>query len=451
MLFDFIKINKSSSVPAYRQLHDQLRTAIDEGVLKSGSKVLSIRVASKELLLSRMTVETAYQQLCMEGYLYSRPQKGYFVAEQVHRSENQKEEENKKILPIKYDFSSRGIDVNHADLQIWQKYMRAVLSEEYIMTSYGEPQGETVLREALAAYAYEARGVYTSPSQIVIGAGIQPLLMLLCGLLPISDTFKVGVESPGFAQAEQIFTDFGITVKHLEESHKNIPEDVSLYVYLASRIGEEGLQNETAKRGYLIRWLREKENRYILEDDYNGELRFMGRPFPALHSMDHQVIFLGSFSKLLLPSIRIAYMVLPPSLAEHFQHKLAYYNQSAGKVEQLALAEYIRQGKLEKHLRRLRRLYAKKSQLLAEVLQKYFSDSIQLELWETELRFLLTLPTAKTSEELAAAAEQAGVRVNAVPADSSLQTKVMISFAGIPLEEIESGIQKLAKCWKSLL
>lgn len=446
MLYDFIKIDRNIPIPAYRQLLDALRQAIEKDLLPAGHKALSIRKAAKELSLSRMTVETAYQQLCMEGYLVSRPQCGYFVANQITRP--QRKETGRIILPskVRFDFGSRRVDAAYADLRLWQKNMRAILSQEQVMTSYGDVQGEPALREALASYAFEARGVRADSDQIVIGAGIQPLLTMLCGLLCDKGNFAVGLEKPGFPQAEQVFTDYGLSVQHINKHAGDIPDDIDIYVHLPSRTGLDGFSREIERRNKIAAWRSVQPERYVLEDDYNGELRFLTRPLPALQGMDDGVIFLGSFSKLLLPSVRIAYMVLPETLAEKFRCKSRLYNQTASKVEQLALAEYIGQGQLEKHLRRLRRLYQKKSQEMERAFVRYMPDIIDMELWETELCYLIKMHSLLGANELTELAEKEGILLSAM--GSSGQPQVMLSFAGIPLECIDEGIRLLAECWR---
>ncbi len=445
MLYDFLKIDRGLATPVYRQLHDELRRAIEEELLSPGQKLLSIRAAAGELSLSRMTVETAYQQLCMEGYLVSRPQRGYFVAEK-------KEHFPKNFRPAagqarpRFDFGSRRVDADHADLKLWQKCMRSVLSEETILTSYGDAQGEPELRAALATYAFEARGVRAEPDQIVIGAGTQPLLTLLCGLVSGQGAFTAGLDSPGFPQAEQVLSDFGIAVCHMDKDEEKIPSDVDMYIYLPSRTVSEGFSAEMERRKSLSRWRKARPLRYILEDDYNGELRFQSRPLPALQGMDEGVIFLGSFSKLLLPSVRIAYMVLPEGLKGSYLSKVKHYNQTAGKVEQLALAEYIKQGRLERHLRRLRRLYQKKSLAMEAGFAKNFSNIKGFELWETELRYLLTLDCGLDADTLVKKAEESGVSLSALSTADRGAARLVLSFAGIALEDIEPGLERLAGC-----
>lgn len=449
MLYDFVKIDRGLATPVYRQLHDELRRAIREQLLTPGQKLLSIRAAAAELSLSRMTVETAYQQLCMEGYLVSRPQRGYFVAEEKELSPK-KHKSVSTPSRFCFDFGSRRIDADHADLKLWQKYMRSVLAEERLLTSYGDAQGEAELRAALAAYAFEARGVRAEPEQIVIGAGTQPLLTLLCGLMSDQDSFAVGLESPGFPQAEQVLSDFGIRVCHLDKDAENIPDDIGMYIYLPSRTASEGFIVEMERRKSLTSWRRAQPHRYILEDDYNGELRFQTRPLPALQGMDEGVIFLGSFSKLLLPSVRIAYMVLPEELAARFRSKAKYYNQTAGKVEQLALAEYIRQGRLERHLRRLRRLYQKKSLAMESAFAEHLPFIKHFELWETELRYLLALDFDLDGDALVRQAGKYGISLTALPPAGDSAARLVLSFAGIALEDIAPGIRRLAECLQTV-
>jgi GntR family transcriptional regulator / MocR family aminotransferase len=200
------------------------------------------------------------------------------------------------------------------------------------------------------------------------------------------------------------------------------------------------------RRFELLEWARETGG-IIIEDDYNGELRYKARPIPAMQGMDdgRNVVYLGSFSKLLLPSVRIGYMVLLPKLLERYQARASRYNQTASKIEQLALARYVKDGQLERQLRRLRKLYAEKSAALIEALEQAFGSQIKIMLQETPLCLVLTVNTAKTSQELCNLAAQKGVRIMPVKGDTP---KVTLGFAGIPLEEIGSAVGCLKATWR---
>ena len=208
MLYDFLEISRTSGVPVSRQIYEGTRAAILTGKLEEGTRLPSIRVASAELGVSRTTVETAYNRLCDGGYAASRPQKGYFVKKTALARES-RQREARDTEAAKYDFTSKSVDLSAADIDVWRKHVRAALKCEPDIVSYGSPRGEELLRNALSEYSYTARGVIASPDNIIVGAGTQTLLILLCRILDRDSV--IGMKS-GFRHAERIFSDFGFKV-----------------------------------------------------------------------------------------------------------------------------------------------------------------------------------------------------------------------------------------------
>ncbi len=439
----FVTLHPESKTPLYQQLYQAIREAIESGTLPLGTKMPSIRRLPEELGVSRTTVEAAYQQLCVEGYLKSRPQRGYFVAsaclqENAGPHELPVHHQAAYIPPVKYDFGTDRIDVEAADITIWKRHIRDVLNRPDSIVSYGDPQGEPALREALSSYTYRARGVHAAPEQIIIGAGIQPLLTILCGLLPQK---QVAMDSLGFPQAERAFADCGVEVIRLPSDAEGLSveslEKSGVRQVLVSPSAPAGQTTAMppSRRFALLRWAREN-NGLILEDDYNGELRYTARPIPALQGSGQEyTVYLGSFSKLLLPSVRISYMVLPESLLEQYAPRARSYNQTASKIEQLALADYIKEGQLERHLRRLRKLYHMKSQTMLDCIRSTLGAQVPAALLETALAVVIRTPGAR---KLAENAAQNGIRVSAIDEDL-----LRLGFAGIPLSRIPAGIEAL--------
>lgn len=452
MTYDYLQLDKNSAVPLYRQLYLCIRGAVESGHLREGSRLPSVRRLAEDLALSCTTVEAAYQQLCVEGYIRSLPQKGFFVLNA--RREGPEREPAPPIFrrtpmpPVRYDFGSDRVDIGDTDIKIWRRNVRAALNRQDVLASYGDHQGEPELREALSAYSYGARGVVARPEQIVIGAGTQPLLSLFCGLTDSEQT-SIAMEEPGFRQAEQVFADFGIPVRKLPCDKDGIRMDALeqsgarfVYVSPSNRVGT-GSCIPMSRRMELLNWAA-RTGGVIVEDDYNGELRYRARPVPAMQGIagGQGVVYVGSFSKLLLPSVRIGYMVLTPELLERYLPRAVNYNQTASKVEQLALAEYIRSGQMERHLRRLRKLYGAKSEALIRALRRAFGSAAQILLQETPLTVLLDLPTEKSSAELCRLALERSVRV--LPTEDG---RVRLGFAGIPLEDIDGAVNSLKEAW----
>lgn len=459
MLYDYLQLDPQSPKPLYQQLYEQIRRAVQEGHLSQGEKMPSIRKLAESLSLSRTTIEAAYQQLCVEGYLKSKPQSGYFVAASGKSRVAQRRipgEHYKRIQKalVKYNLGTDVVDLQNADLIRWKRCVKDVLNRRDVLVSYGEKQGEPELREALSSYSYSVRGVVSTADSIVIGAGTQQLLSVLCGLIPRDSV--IAIEEPGFRQAEQVFQDYGLTVrrvgsdqdgvsmKELDASKANV-----LFVSPSNRMKARGAI-PMSRRFEILSWAQEG-NRLVIEDDYNGELRYSAKPIPALQSLSDgkRVAYLGSFSKLLLPSVRIGYLAMPEELRGPYWEKFGSYNQTASKIEQLALARYIQEGNLERQLRRLRKLYAAKSGLFLSELNQAFGSRVHTSLWETSLCFRLEPDTGVPPKELVRLALNNGVRLTL--RESRDREHILAGFAGIPAENIPNAVAALQTAWNSSL
>ena len=457
MLLDFFTMDEKNAKPFYVQLYEQLREAIEQGYLEPGEKMPSIRRLAQDKALSRTTVEMAYQQLAVEGYIFSKPQSGYYI-----RRANWKEASKARPAPpaaekgeenLPYDFGTDFIDPRAFDIKLWQRCLREVLREQDAITSYGAHQGEEELRAALAEYSHNVRGVTAAPERIVVGAGTQPLLTLVSPFIRELES-AVGIESPGFPQAQQIFSDCGIPFVLLPGDKDGIDMEGLfrsgvrvVYINPSNRL-QSGTPIPMGRRTELLEWAQ-RVNGLILEDDHNGELRYHARPIPALQGIGNgdRVIYIGSFSKVLLPSVRIGYMVLPQKLAERYAVNSKNYNQTASKIEQLALAKFLKEGRLEKQLRRLRKLYADKGEYLIECLQEAFGNSIRITLQETALRVLAEVDNGSTGTQLIQKARREGVRVLPFGREDRTPGRVILGFSGIEREKIFPGVQALFKAW----
>lgn len=443
MLLDFTELDPNNKGELYHTLYVKIKEASEQGVIKKGEKLPSVREAAAQLGVSRTTVENAYARLCIEGIAESFPQRGYFITGN-RISDRREAEKLKKEDNILYDFSTRRIDTSASDTELWKRLVRSVLWDSGELTSYGDRQGELGLRQALADYSYKARGVRTNPENIVIGAGVGPLINILCGL--IGRDVTVGIENGGFATAESIFADYGIksvlldfdsngaTVESVKENNVNV-----LFL-LPSALSKISVAALGKRRNEFALWA-EKNGALIIEDDYNGELRYTARTVPAFQSkLPDSCVYIGSFSKLLLPSVRIAYMVLPDALSQKLSSRKAGFNQTCGKIEQLALKEYITSGALEKHLKKLRRLYYNKSRLLCRELENSLSIDYSVTLYESSLILEVKTDINATSEDICRKALQNGIRVMPIAEKGG----VKICFAGIAEGDIPKAVKIFA-------
>ena len=460
MILPLENLETRGGEPLYVRLYEAFREEIESGRVKKGEKLPSIRRLSEDSGLSRTTIEGAYQQLCVEGYIKSSPQRGYYVLDAARGSLSApvappvQTADPSEERRVRYHLESGRVDGSSMDLKRWRGYIKDVLGRQELLSSYGDSQGERELREALAVYSHNVRGVQAGAERFVIGAGTQPLLYLLCSLLRERSNV-VAMEAPGFKQAEQIFDDCGMRVYYLPSDEEGVRLDAleasrakALFVNPSNRL-KTGESIPMGRRLRLLEWAQ-KEDALLIEDDYNGELRYNARPIPALQGLTDgsRVVYLGSFSKLLLPSVRISYMVLTPRLLEKYLPQAERYNQTASKIEQLALARSVREGRLERHLRRLRTLYAAKSEKLMECLKSRFGEKIGITLQETALCLVVSVSNGMSGAKLAASAEERGVRVTEMTETTDDGTpQARLGFAGLPFEDIEAAVGELAHAW----
>lgn len=456
MIYDFIHLDNSSSTPLYKQLYSSIRKAIENNGLTKGDKLVSIRALSKALGISKTTVEAAYSQLCAEGYIKNSPQRGFFIQGQVLALKEKSTADGitaeiSTVNRVKYDLSSKSVTVDSTGIQLWRKYVKAYLNKDYIISSYGDPQGEYSLRRALSFYSYSVRSVVATEEDIVIGAGTQSLLYLLCGLLRGFGT-KIAVENDASRHFIRVFKDCGFEVLKIGSDDKGISldkikdEDPDFLLINPSGSLKSGDRMKMERRYELIEWA-EKNDKYIIEDDYNGELVYNSHTIPALQcSAAQSVIYLGSFSKLLLPSVRIGYMVLPDKLKGIYLNVKSDLNQTASKIEQLALADYIRDGQLERHLRRLKKSYGEKSNAIESRLREKLTTNgdYEIKLFETSLAYEITVNSQIDLNLLNEKLKNDSLAIISAESASG-KTAIKIGFSGIESEDIDSATDKLCK------
>lgn len=363
----------------YIQLYNHYKDLISLGVLKPGSKLPSIRKCANERMISKTTVEGAYLQLVAEGYISSRPGSGFYVSlleyEDLSISrETSYSEDNDKSRVI-YDFASANVDYKTFNFSLWSKYIRHALKNEKRLISYGEPQGEYDLRLAICDYIEESRGVLCSPHQVIVGAGMQSLLHILCSL--ISYRNNVAFVNGSFNQGGAIFEDRGfksVVYSSVEENLDRLKDENIKLIYTSpSHTTPWGDVMPINTRLKLLNFAKQ-EDALIVEDDYDSEFRYYGRPVPSLQGLDggEKVIYMGTFSKLLLPSLRISFMVLPIKLLDLYKNKAHFYNQTASKTEQIALCNFIKDGHLKRQIKKSRKIYMAKSKFLCNCVNDVF-------------------------------------------------------------------------------
>lgn len=389
--------------PLYWKVYEYYKAQMEEGKLPAGARMPSIRKCACQLAVSRTTAQSAYFQLAADGYLISRPRSGYYVTDlAAERAAAPAPRPAQTPDRPRFDFVSMAADEQSFDFALWSRYVKSALRQSRNLLSYGEPQGEPELRRALSGYVREQRAAVCTPEQIVVGAGVQSLLHLLCPLLPRGGTYQF--DGGRFPQGAVVLRDHGLTPA---------PRETAGLLYVQpSRMTRRGGAMSTQQRLALLRQARER-GQLLLEDDYDNEFRYFARPTPSLQGLSggEGVVYLGTFSRLLVPSLRLSFLILPPSLLPAYRRRRDWYNQTVSKTEQMALCQFIRDGRLQSQIRRLRRLYLRKAGELAQALNAVVPAGARATVGEGGPYVLLRLPAGVDAAGAVAAARERGVRV----------------------------------------
>lgn len=434
----FLGDSRRADMARYLEVYDYYKELIISGQLEPDTKLPSIRKGATQFRISRTTMEAAYMLLAAEGYIISRPQSGYYVTNMAMKHKEQKANlpQRKKEQKIQYDFATSNVDKESFKFDLWRRYMKSALRQDEKLLSYGEPQGETEFREVLANYLRETRNVVCTAEQIVIGAGVQSLLHILCPML--RGRKKVGFYNPNYVQGCAVFEDYGFEIVDKKEA------GIGAYYISPSQMTKEGGVMSSGERLQLISEAQQKEF-LIIEDDYNSEFKYFQKPTPSVQGLagGRGVVYLGTFSKMLLPSIRMSYMVLPPELLPVYEERKNSYNQTASKAEQIALTQFIRDGHLAGQIRKSRKIHMAKSEALAESIRNTFGEKVQVKIGETGFHVRMKFLQERDAKELARCARKAGIAVT--PLKGGI---IMLTSANVAVEDYEKSIFLLKKSFK---
>ncbi|WP_305151313.1 PLP-dependent aminotransferase family protein [uncultured Dubosiella sp.] len=420
----------------YKTVYDHYRNAILDGYLKKGDALPSIRKACDQFQCSQTTIEHAYEQLVLDGYIEAIEKVGYRVRLEeaqikLHREMEAAPDKAKEDL-YDLDFRPRSVAIQTSDVQTWKRYIRQTFENE-VMNTYGDPQGEFVLRQALSLYAYKNRGVMCRTEQVLVGPNYQTLLFVLCGMFDVPGV--VGMEKPFHPQAHRVFESYGWEVREVELVDDADLSEIDMLYVNSSSTGPKKEPLSASLRDYLLEQA-DLHDFLIIEDDYNGELTYRSRSRRAMYGSDtnDRVIYCGSFSRLLLPSVRISYLVLNEMWTQYYLSHKTEYGPMASKLEQLAFASYIADGHLERHVRKLKRDYREKSLRMEQALAQHgFSFFLN----EAYLSYVVQVDAdpRKLSEE----AEKADIGL--LPMENGT---VELSFASIEQENIATAVSRFA-------
>lgn len=466
----------------YEQIYKNIRDRIIRGELKGGEKLPSTRSLSSFLHVSRSTVTLAYEQLSLEGYIAMKKNSGAYVCrtiptnididrkdsiEESTTPRKAAETEEKYIDNDRIDFSPRKIDMTAFPYATWRKILRELLVTQKADIFYrGDPQGDLSLRETIARYLRLSRGLSCAPEQVVIGAGNDYLLMLLKYIL--GDNRRVGMENPTYLRAYDIFKALEYEVEPVSMDEAGMqPDDLTAascdtaYVMPAHQY-PTGILMPYPRRLELLQWANEAPGRYLIEDDYDSEFKYLGKPVPALQSLDRsgKVIYIGSFSKSIAPAIRISFLILPPDLLSVYRENCSFLSGTCSRLDQSILREFIDGGYFERHLLRMRKGYRAKHDLcLSLIAQKLPDFTVHGD--GAGLHVVISKDPegrdpGQMEREMTKLALRAGVVVYPLrgqamkehPLSSSVPPTFLIGFAALSEEEIGRGIGILAGVWE---
>lgn len=481
-----LSIDPSSAVALHRQVYDAIRSAILHGRLRAGDRLPATRVLAEQLSLSRTTVAEAYDQLQAEGYIQGKHGSGTYVAPDLpeealpvpagdgeqgaaarrpirlsHWGERIATEDYQALFrppsldEFQYDFRPHRVAQDLFPWDAWRGAAeRALRSDRTRLLFYPPSAGHPELRELVAAHIRRYRAVDCSSDQIVIVNGIQQGLNLLVHLL-LEPGDRVAVEDPGYPAARLAFEARGLAVTQVPVDGEGLMVDRlagmpahRLVHVTPSHQDPTGATLSLARRLALLE-LAERTDCLILEDDYDSEFRYEGRPVESLQGLDRNglVVYGGTFSKSVLAGLRIGFLVLPPDLVGPFVAAKSLWDSGAPMLEQAILAEFMRSGDFERHIRRMRRLYRDRRNALLTALQSCFGDRVEVGERHGGLNMLIALDLPGAEAELAMLAAGAGIGLRpASPyySDPPARPHFLIGFAALPEEESAKGVKKLA-------
>ncbi len=455
----YINQNDSNKKFLYLQLYDIIKQRILTGEMKSGEKLPSLRTLSKDLGISITTSELAYNQLLVEGYISSRPKSGYYIAEISPSPSHAKVSAPlSEISGFTFAPSAYISDPSCFDFVKWKKCSARVFNDYTDQLLFeSDPQGEPILRFEISKYLYSSRGVTASPEQIVIGAGTQQITSHLSRILIKMGLRLVCLEEPGYLPVQSMFRDAGFTISHIPVASDGIeiaklPANIQSAVYVnPSNQFPTGAVMPVGRRYELLDWAAQN-NSIIIEDDYDSELRYFGKPVPALQGLDNRscVVYLGTFSSTLFPAVKISYMVLPEKMAQIFRSIKHEYTQTCSKAEQLTLAFFMEDGHYYTGIRKLRSLYSQKLQAALSAFSAHGGGVASPIDTHSGINLTVKVRSRKKAEQLCEEAKSLGLQMVPLSEITDQETSALIFYySRLPLERIEPLIKGLIELWRA--
>lgn len=458
-------IDNDSKTPIYDQLYSFIKSEIQQGRITYNTKLPSKRKLAAYLKISQNTIQTAYSQLIEEGYVVPIEKRGFYVSkidniikldvQEIYNKIDNNHDEPKAL----HDFSFHGVDMQTFPYATWRKLTKDVINEyDKELLQLGDSQGHNSLRTSIAEYLHQSRGVNCSPSQIIISSGTEFLFQILIQLFDRKSIY--GIENPGYEKLNSLFSsnqakfkavnidEGGMMLEEIIKSNANILCITPAHQFPSGEI------MPINRRVQILNWANETSERYIVEDDYDSEFKYSGKPVPALHGLDsnEKVIYMSAFSKSLSPAIRVSYMVLPVHLIKKYIEKLSFIICPVPIIEQKVLFRFIREGYFERHLNKMRNIYKRKREILARNIEE-LNCGMEVLGAEAGLHLLLIVNNGMTENQLVSAALQHGIKVYGISKyyfDKKYIGKlptILIGYATMTESEISKAVRMLYKAW----
>lgn len=481
-----IQLTDTQDKCLYQQIYEHIRDEIRQGKLLAGEKLPSTRSLAEYLQVARSTVDFAYGQLVAEGYVEARPCKGYFVSrveDLFHLSGDDGQDiafaERKKSSggntdafddivyggrQVQYDFSPHAVSLKDFPYATWKKITKNILVDANSeMFALGDAQGDKQLRETISRYLHSSRGVNCQPEQIIIGAGTDYLFMLLEKIL--GRHVPIAMENPTYKRAYRVFQSFAYEIKSIpvDENGMDVEKlrstNARVAYVMPSHQYPTGVVMPIGRRMELLKWAKEREDRYLIEDDYDSEFRYKGKPIPSLQASDREgkVIYMGTFSKSIAPAIRVGYMVLPLKLLRVYKENCGFYASTVSRIDQRILNEFIRDGYFERYLNKMRKIYREKHDFLLSQLSSFEKEFV-ISGENAGLHLLMKSRSHIPERELLEAALREGVKLYGISdacmgqeenGDMPFGGTVLLGYGAMEKQELSEGVEALKKAWRS--
>jgi GntR family transcriptional regulator / MocR family aminotransferase len=485
--FEMVRLDRSVAEPLHHQLYRQIRDELRSGNFsRSSSRLPSSRVLAAELGVSRLTVNEAFTQLHAEGYLLTKAGSGTFVAdplpeaflaadrENVARHGKQERHVSRRVSGIPDQRAGDQFDLGPTDappgtlltsgipavdefpIAIWERLRAQVLTKKGVnLLRYGSNRGDADLREAVAAYLCDFRGAHCHADQILIVAGMQQA-MLIAALAVLDRGDGAWIEDPGFHQARRVFAlaEAAVVPRPVDkegiviEGAPKRPAPRLIYVTPSHQF-PLGVTMSLKRRKALLEFA-ERRGAYILEDDYNAEFRFSGPPLPCLQGLDRsgRVIYAGTMSKILYPSLRLGYLLVPAPLADAVAKLRTAIDQHSPTIDQATLARFIGEGFYLSHVRRMRQVYAERREFFIHQFNQLLGDRFRLEMADAGLHALAWLRFKEDWAVIEREKPNLGVKISRLSffcIEAKLPPALMLGFAAWTPAQIRDGLTKLAR------